>query len=97
VHAVQPTRYITAPEGDDPVAAAAAAHLRPTGRSLTVFWRRVPSGLMMNRPLEQHRRGEGGHNRWHTTFSIQHHRSLSTSARCSSLRHKQVQRVSAYP
>ncbi len=25
--------------------------LRPTGRSLTVFWRRVPSGAMMNRPL----------------------------------------------
>ncbi len=25
--------------------------LRPTGRSFTVFWRRVPSGDMMNRPL----------------------------------------------
>lgn len=27
--------------------------LRPTGRSLTVFWRSVPSGAMMNRPLRQ--------------------------------------------
>ncbi len=29
--------------------------LRPTGRSFTVIWRRMPSGEMMNRPLQAHR------------------------------------------
>mmetsp|Transcript_29095 Transcript_29095/g.92872 ORF Transcript_29095/g.92872 Transcript_29095/m.92872 type:complete len:244 (+) Transcript_29095:422-1153(+) len=31
--------------------------LRPTGRSLTVFWRRIPSGEMMKRPLRSTRPG----------------------------------------
>jgi hypothetical protein len=55
-------------EGVDRVAAA-AAYLRPTGRSLTVFWRNVPSGLMMNRPL-RHQIGGGEGTQW-MTHSVQ--------------------------